>query len=90
MTNEEKQNLISNLITLNIKLNEKQIREFLKYGTVVININKSKKKKLDKLLNDYHNIKISEFDQNMWRLTDIDAFNKLDAIDKGKLFQEFD
>lgn len=44
--------------------------ELTAFGTCVINACKAKKKRLDKILEEYDDvIKVTEFDSNMWRLT---------------------
>jgi hypothetical protein len=89
--NKDKDALLAKIKTVGITVKSKQINEFKTYGTVVVAANKAKKKKLDKVLDEAGEaafLEVSEFDDNMWRLTDAGVHDSLDSLQRGKLFQE--
>ena len=90
ITNEVKKDLLGKIKVAGIKVEDKHYQEFTDFGTVVLSANKAKKKKLDDVLekcSEASFIDVTEFDDNMWRLTDIDVSENLDIIARGKEFQ---
>lgn len=61
----------------------KKASEFDQFGTFVVNANKAKKKKLDTILAPFgDSLKVSEFDDNMWRITEASVV--LGVIQSGR------
>lgn len=88
---KDKDALLAKIKVVGIPVVSKQINEFKKHGTVVVSANKAKKKKLDKVLDEAGEaafVEVSEFDDNMWRLTDAAVFDTLGTIGRAKEFQE--
>jgi hypothetical protein len=89
--NKDKESLLAKIKVAGIEVKSKQVDEFKKHGTVVVAANKAKKKKLDKVLEvagEAAFVEVSEFDDNMWRLTDAAVFDTLGTVARGKEFQD--
>jgi hypothetical protein len=85
LTTTEKIDLVAAIGKMGINTKNKT-NEFEMFGTFVVSANKSLKKKLDVILEDVSDkIKVSEFDDNMWRITDIDT--TLNTIQSGREIQ---
>lgn len=82
LTNTQKQNLIASLKPLGLNISGK-LEEFKTFGTFVVAANQAKKKKLDVAVKPFIElINITEFDDNMWRISDGDI--SLSVIQMGR------
>ncbi len=89
ITDLEKSQLISSMKLIGVKV-PKKLEEFKKFGTCVIAANKAVKKKLDVITTPFENngtLKISEFDDNMWRLVDVGIIDTMTPLKRAKEVQ---
>ena len=85
----EKEKIIASMKSIGIKV-DKKLEEFKEFGTCVIPANKAVKKKLDLITSPFESngsLKITEFDDNMWRLIDNGVDTQLDVLKRAKLVQ---